>query len=86
VAGFDRSVLQIKTKNVICHTADTKLVKQEVNGTVIEAPVLFVWHHNTQYNETRHNGTQHDNKSNKLCLNDSQHYATGCYAEFLFLL
>jgi hypothetical protein len=29
------SVLQIKTKIVSCHTADSKSVKQEVNGTMI---------------------------------------------------
>jgi len=33
--GLDLSVLQIKTKIVTCHTADSKPVKQEVNGTVI---------------------------------------------------
>ncbi len=33
--------MQIKTKNVSCHTADTKPVKQEVNGTVILPPVVF---------------------------------------------
>jgi hypothetical protein len=32
---LDESVLRIKTKNVCCHTADSKPVKQEVNGTVI---------------------------------------------------
>jgi len=32
--------LQIKTKIVSCHTADSKPVKQEVNGTVILSPVL----------------------------------------------
>ncbi len=32
-------MLQIKSKIVICHTADSKPVKQEVNGTVI--PLLF---------------------------------------------
>jgi hypothetical protein len=31
--------LQIKTKMVSCHTADSKPVKQEVNGTVI--PLIF---------------------------------------------
>jgi hypothetical protein len=30
--------LQIKTKIVSSHTADSKLVKQEVNGTVILTP------------------------------------------------
>jgi len=35
LTGLDQSVLQIKTKNVVCHTADSKPVKQEVNGTVI---------------------------------------------------
>jgi hypothetical protein len=33
--------LQIKTKIVICHTADSKPVKQEVNGTVILPPLVF---------------------------------------------
>jgi len=38
--------LQIKTKIVICHTADSKPVKQEVNGTVILPPSVFPgsWH------------------------------------------
>ncbi len=34
LTGLDQSVLQIKTKIVTCHTADSKTVKQEVNGTV----------------------------------------------------
>jgi hypothetical protein len=38
---LDQSVLQIKTKIVSCHTADSKLVKQEVNGTVIPPPLVF---------------------------------------------
>ncbi len=38
---FDWSVLQIKTKIVVCHTADCKPVKQEVNGTVILPPLVF---------------------------------------------
>jgi len=33
--GLDWSVLQIKTKIVSCHTADSKPGKQEVNGDVI---------------------------------------------------
>jgi hypothetical protein len=33
--------LQIKTKIVICHTADSKPVKQEVNGTVILPPLVI---------------------------------------------
>ncbi len=33
--------MQIKTKNVSCHTADFKPVKQEVNGTVILPPLVF---------------------------------------------
>jgi hypothetical protein len=33
--------LQIKTKNVSCHRADSKPVKQEVNGTVILPPLVF---------------------------------------------
>jgi hypothetical protein len=38
LTGLDKSVLQIKTKIVSCHTADSKPVKQEVNGTVILPP------------------------------------------------
>jgi hypothetical protein len=33
--------LQIKTKNVSCHTADSKPVKQEVNGTTILPPLVL---------------------------------------------
>jgi hypothetical protein len=33
--------LQIKTKIVSCHTADSKLVKQEVNGTLILPPLVL---------------------------------------------
>jgi hypothetical protein len=33
--------LQIKTKIVSIHTADSKPVKQEVNGTVILPPLVF---------------------------------------------
>jgi len=33
--------LQIKTKIVGCHTADSKQVKQEVNCTVIFPPLVF---------------------------------------------
>ena len=41
LTGLDQSVLQIKTKIVSCHTADSKLGKQEVNGTVIFPPLVF---------------------------------------------
>ncbi len=41
LTGLDRSVLQIKTKIVSCHTADSKPIKQEVNGTVILPPLVF---------------------------------------------
>ncbi len=33
--------MQIKTKIVSCHTADSKPVKQEVNCTVILPPLVF---------------------------------------------
>jgi hypothetical protein len=33
--------LQIKTKIVSCHKADSKLVKQEVNGTLILPPLVL---------------------------------------------
>ncbi len=41
LTGLDLSVLQIKTKIVRCHTADSKPVKQEVNCTVILPPLVF---------------------------------------------
>ncbi len=41
LTGLDQSVSQIKTKIVSCDTADTKPVKQEVNGTVILPPLVF---------------------------------------------
>jgi len=41
LTGLDWSVLQIKTKIVRCHTADSKLVKQEVNSIVILPPLVF---------------------------------------------
>jgi len=42
LTGLDWSVLQIKTKIVSCHTADSKPVKQEVNGTMILPPLVDV--------------------------------------------
>jgi hypothetical protein len=39
--GLDLSVLQIQTKIVSCHTADSKSVKQEVDVTVILPPLVF---------------------------------------------
>jgi hypothetical protein len=41
LTGLYLSVLQIKTKIVSKHTADSKPVKQEVNGTVILPPLVF---------------------------------------------
>ncbi len=41
LTGVDMSVLQIKTKIVSCQTADSKPVKQEVNGTVMLPPLVF---------------------------------------------
>jgi hypothetical protein len=37
---LDYFVLEIKTK-IVSHTADSKPVKQEVNGTVILPPLVF---------------------------------------------
>jgi hypothetical protein len=42
LTGLDESVLQIKTKIVSCHTADSKLVKQKVNGTVVFPPLVLL--------------------------------------------
>ncbi len=41
LTGLDYSVLQIKTKNISCHTTDSKPVEQEVNCTVILPPLVF---------------------------------------------
>ncbi len=41
LTGLDKSVLQRKTKIFSCHKADSKPVKQEVNGTVILPPLVF---------------------------------------------
>ncbi len=41
LTGLDYSVLQIITKNVSCHTADSKPVKQEVNDTAVLPPLVF---------------------------------------------
>ncbi len=51
LTGLDWSVLQIKTKIVSCHTADSKPVKQEVSGTVILPPLVFP----AQINDIKHN-------------------------------
>ncbi len=40
LTGLDLSVLEIKTKIVSIHTADSKPVKQEVNGTMILPPLV----------------------------------------------
>jgi len=45
--SLDRSVLQIKTKVVSGHTADSKPVKQEVNCTLILPPLVFPCYRNT---------------------------------------
>ncbi len=44
---LDQPVLQIETKIVSCHTADSKPVKQEINRTVILPPLVFPGHINT---------------------------------------
>ncbi len=38
---LDKSVLQIKTKIVCSHTADSKPIKQQFNGTVILSSLVF---------------------------------------------
>jgi len=40
LTGLD-SILQIKTKIVSCHTADSKPVKQKLNGKVIRPPLCM---------------------------------------------
>jgi hypothetical protein len=41
LTGLGKSVLEIKTKIVTWHTADSKPVKQEINSTVILPPLVF---------------------------------------------
>jgi hypothetical protein len=43
LTGLDLCVLQTKIKIVSCQTADTKPVKQEVNGTVITSSFSIPW-------------------------------------------
>ncbi len=43
LTGLDLSVLQIRTKIVSSHTANSEPVKQEVNGTVILPPFSIPW-------------------------------------------
>ncbi len=47
LTGLDWSILQIKMKIVRSHTTDSKLVKQEVIGTVILPPLVFPAFSNT---------------------------------------
>jgi hypothetical protein len=47
LTGLDQPVLQIKTKIVRSHTADSKPVKQEVNGAVILPLLVF---HGSMFN------------------------------------
>jgi hypothetical protein len=44
LTGLDWSVLQIKTKIVSSHTANSKPVKQGVNGTVMLPHLVFPGH------------------------------------------
>jgi hypothetical protein len=41
LTGLDKYALQIKTKIVGSHTADSKPVKQEANSTMILPPLVF---------------------------------------------
>ncbi len=41
LTSLDQTVLQIKTKIISSHTADSKPVKQEVNSTMILPPLVF---------------------------------------------
>ncbi len=50
LTGLDQSVLQMKTKIVSCHIADSKPIKQEVNGTVF--PVWDTYSHLGLYRKT----------------------------------
>jgi len=41
LTGLNLSVLHIKTKIISCHTAFSKPVKLEVNGSMILPPLVF---------------------------------------------
>ncbi len=45
LTGLDPFVLQIKTKIVSCHTADSQPVKQEVNSTPAPSNVILSGRH-----------------------------------------
>jgi hypothetical protein len=57
--------LQIKTKIVSCHTADSKPVKQEVNGTVILPPFVFPAYNLTPITESQVTESQLGMKMNE---------------------
>jgi hypothetical protein len=63
--------LQIKTKIVSGHTADSKHVKEEVNGTVILPPLVFP-------DQNNQNGAASVTKRRMLCNIDTcgQYYKT----------
>jgi hypothetical protein len=66
-------VLQIITKIVSSHTADSKPVKQEVNGTVILPPLVFPdYNHVTTVNAECHSAECHHAKSRGGRWNESQ--------------
>ncbi len=54
LTGSDLSLLLIKTKKFCSHRADSKPVKQEVNGTGILSPLVFPEeHHSSQPHNTK---------------------------------
>ncbi len=66
LTGLDQSVLQIKTKIVSCHTADSKPDKQEVNSTVILPHAQYLYtqcSHTEKRYAKRHYTQRHTNFS-----------------------
>ncbi len=77
LTGLDKSVVQIRTTIVSCHTANSKPVKQEVSGTMILPLLVFPALYNEWHSVERHSAwrdptkwQQHDDTQH--C--DAQHY------------
>jgi hypothetical protein len=82
LTGLGSSVLQMKTKIVSCHTADSKPVKQEVNRTMILPHFSSPWLGSQTFygekdrykqcrqrsSEERKRGRKEEEKSERECI------------------
>jgi hypothetical protein len=89
LTGLDKSVLKINTKIVSFHTANSKPVKQEVNGTVIFPPLVFpalsfggqaCW---AKMTSTKAGSAKANRREPKTCLGQVFSYKLGCFEDVL---